>query len=272
VTSMDAICDDLTAEHESLDVVLADIDLTAWDAPTHAEGWMVRDQLSHLAYFDAHARDTVTDPDGARVRIAEDIADLPGLVARPVSIGRAMEGAELLEWWRDARRSMVASFRALEPSTRVPWYGPDMSAASFATARLMETWAHGQDVVDALGARREPSARLRHIAHLGVRALPNSFRARHLEVPSEPVRVELVAPDGSTWEWGQPGVDDVVTGSALDFCLVVTRRRHRADTWLKATGPVANRWMDVAQVFAGPPGADRVAGQFRPTPPPLSTH
>jgi uncharacterized protein (TIGR03084 family) len=266
VTSMDAICDDLAAEHEDLDALLASIDEEAWDLPTPAEGWAVRDQMSHLAYFDAHARDTAADPEGARVRIAADLADLEGLVARPVSIGRAMEGSALLAWWRASRRSMVAAFRPLDASGRLPWYGPDMSAASFATARLMETWAHGQDVADALGEQRVPTARLRHVAHLGVRALPNSFRSRRLDVPDASVRVELVAPDGTSWTWGEPDAEDAVTGPALDFCLVVTQRRHLADTRLEATGPVATRWMEVAQAFAGPPGSGRAAGQFPTTP------
>ena len=39
-----------------------------------------------------------------------------------------------------------------------------------ATARLMETFAHGRDVADALGAHaRAATARLRHVCHLGVR-------------------------------------------------------------------------------------------------------
>lgn len=263
---MDAICDDLASEGEDLDALLATLEEQAWDLLTPAEGWAVRDQVSHLAYFDAHAGDVATDPDAARSEIAKNLVDLEGMIARPVAIGRAMEGASVLQWWRDSRRSMVAAFRRLDASTRLPWYGPDMSAASFATARLMEAWAHGQDVADALDADRVPTARLRHVAHLGVRTLPNSFRASHLEAPDTPVRVELEAPNGSSWTWGPPDVGDVVTGPALDFCLVVTQRRHPADTWLEATGPVATRWLDVAQAFAGPTGSGRAAGQFPPTP------
>ena len=123
---------------------------------------------------------------------------------------------------------MVKAFAEVPPGTKIPWYGPPMSPASFATARLMEYWAHGQDVVDALGITREPTARLKHIAHLGVRTRGFSYAVRGKEVPEGEVRVTLTAPDGSTWEWGSG--DDAIVGTAEDFCLRVTQRRHRADT------------------------------------------
>jgi uncharacterized protein (TIGR03084 family) len=133
----------------------------------------------------------------------------------------------------------------------VPWFGLPMSAASSLTARIMETWAHGQDVADALGVTRVPTTRLRHVAHIGVGARAFSYLANGLEVPTEPVRT-----------WGPDGVPDRVSGPALDFCLLVTQRRHRDDTALEATGPRADRWLSIAQAFAGPPGGGRTAGQF----------
>jgi uncharacterized protein (TIGR03084 family) len=132
-----------------------------------------------------------------------------------------------------------------------------MSAASSVTARLMETWAHGQDVVDALGLTRPPTARLRHVAHLGVRTLGWSFRVHGRPEPTEPVRVELTAPQGGTWTWGPEDTADRVAGPAEDFCLLVTQRRHRGRTALSARGPVADAWLDLAQAFAGPPGRGR---------------
>jgi hypothetical protein len=112
---------------------------------------------------------------------------------------------ELLAWFDGARARLVATFRGLDPGLRVPWFGPPMSAASALTARIMETWAHGQDVADALGAVREPTARLRHVAHIGVGARAYSYAAHGRAVPDAPVRVELTAPDGSTWTWGPAG-------------------------------------------------------------------
>ena len=106
-------------------------------------------------------------------------------------------------------------------------------------------------MVDALGITRQPTARLKHIAHLGVRTRGFSYAVRGKPVPAGEVRVTLTAPDGSTWEWGSG--DDAIEGSAEDFCLRVTQRRHRADTDLVATGPLADDWLDNAQCFAGPP-------------------
>jgi uncharacterized protein (TIGR03084 family) len=137
-----------------------------------------------------------------------------------------------------------------------------MGMVSFVTARLMETWAHGQDVVDGLGVVREPTARLRHVAEIGVRARPWSFAVRGRPVPEAPVRVELTLPDGSRWAAGPEDAADVVRGTALDFCLVVTQRRHPADVSLAVSGPVAREWISIAQAFAGPPGAGRRPGQF----------
>jgi uncharacterized protein (TIGR03084 family) len=123
----------------------------------------------------------------------------------------------------------------------------------------METWAHALDVYDALGITREPTNRIRHIAHLGVRTRDYAFGVHQLEPPGEPFRVELTAPSGEVWEWGPGDAAQTVTGSAYDFCLRVTQRRHRDDLDLVATGPDADRWLDLAQAFAGPPGAGREA-------------
>ncbi|WP_308116921.1 TIGR03084 family metal-binding protein [Pseudonocardia sp. WMMC193] len=250
-----------TAEVRRLVADLAD-GRSGWDAPTPAAGWAVRDQISHLAFFDDAAVRSATDPDGFTGEMVPMLLDgrmSPDTIAERY---RSMPPAELLAWFDRARAGLVDTFAALDPSTRLPWFGPPMSAASSLTARIMETWAHGQDVADALGASRVPSPRLRHVAHIGVGARPFSYLANGLEVPADPVRVELAAPDGSTWTWGPPDAPDRVTGPALDFCLLVTQRRHRADTVLVAEGPHADRWLSIAQAFAGPPGGGRAAGQF----------
>jgi uncharacterized protein (TIGR03084 family) len=121
----------------------------------------------------------------------------------------------------------------------------------------METWAHGQDIADTLGVRRQPTARLRHVAHIGVSTFGFSFRLRGRAVPTAPVRIELTAPHGTRWSWGPAEADNKVCGPALDFCLVVTQRRHPIDTELTITGPVATEWMSIAQAFAGAPGPGR---------------
>lgn len=256
---MQEICDDLAAEHSALDEVVARLPDPAWDTPTPAPGWSVRDQIGHLAYFDGTARLAATDPDAFATSVAA-LRVSPG-EDPSVATGRALAPAGLLDAWRAGRAAVLAVLRALDPGQRIPWYGPSMSARSFATARLMETWAHGQDVRDALGAAPSASARLRHVAHIGVRARPFSYAVHGQPVPPGDVRVELSAPDGERWSWGSSETD-VVEGPALDFCLVVTQRRHPADTALGVRGPAARQWIDIAQAFAGPPGPGRQPGQF----------
>ena len=257
---VDQLCDDLAAEHAVLDDLVAPLDAAGWDAPTPAEGWSVRDQISHLAFFDRAGATAVQDPDLFQESLQNLLADIRGFMDRPLLEGRSLPHGEVLEGWRSARNAMIVVFREADPTARVPWYGPPMSPASFISARLMETWAHGQDVADALGVRRLPTERLRHVAFLGVRARPFSYSNRGMAVPQVDVRVELEAPSGETWTWGSG--EDVVSGSAEDFCLVVTQRRHLSDTSLNVEGPLATEWMSIAQCFAGPPGPGRAAGQF----------
>jgi uncharacterized protein (TIGR03084 family) len=252
MTDVAAIAADLTAEQDALDEVVAGLAAESWATPTPSPGWTVADQIGHLTYFDGAAVTAITDPGAFKASIAGLLADPDG-----TTLHRHLGPEDLLGAWRENRRRLGEVARGLEPGQRVPWYGPSMSARSFLTARLMETWAHGQDVADAIGVERTPTDRLRHVAFLGVRALPNSYRVRDLPVPDAPVRVELEAPSGEVWTWGAEGADDVVRGPALDFCLVVTQRRHVDDTGLATSGPVAGEWLRLAQAFAGPAGPGR---------------
>jgi uncharacterized protein (TIGR03084 family) len=256
---------DLAGEHGDLDAIVAGMDDDAWELATPAPGWSVRDQISHLAFFDARARDAVVDPDDFDADVAAIQAGegLETWLAGHLAAAASLAPGELLAWWRAERASLLAALAAADPAIRVPWYGPAMGTVSFASARLMETWAHGQDVADALGVTRLPTGRLRHVAHLGVHALPWSFTVHGLAVPDVDMRVELRSPDRDVWVWGPEDASDVVRGNALDFCLVVTQRRHPDDVRLEAYGPVARQWIAIAQAFAGPPGAGRAPGQFR---------
>jgi uncharacterized protein (TIGR03084 family) len=258
---MAALTADLAAETSDLTAILAPLADADWDLPTPAAGWAVRDQVSHLAYFDEAATLAATEPDRFRhetERLLADLgADFTEVIARD---HRHLTPSQLRDWLTSARSEYVRVFAGLDPSARLPWYGPPMSAASSVTARLMETWAHGQDIADALGHQRQPTTRLRHVAHLGVATLGFSFQLRGQPVPQAPVRVVLAPPGPSgtaPWTWGPPAAADLVEGDALDFCLLVTQRRNRADTRLRATGPVADAWLDLAQAFAGPPGPGR---------------
>lgn len=262
-TNMGLLCDDLVAETADLEALVADLGSPAWTTPTPAEGWNVKDQVGHLAYFDDRAHEAMTDTE-AFVRHRDEVLSHPDFAERVAAESRRYDGPETLAWFHRARVGLVATARSSDPSRRVPWYGPDMSIASSITARIMETWAHGQDVADALHVERVPTARLRHVAFIGARALPNSFQARGRPVPDEPVRVELRAPGGGEWVFGPEGAANTVRGPALDFCLAVTQRRHLDDLDLATDGQVAREWMSIAQAFAGPPGPGRRAGQFAP--------
>ncbi|SDT79209.1 TIGR03084 family protein [Streptomyces sp. TLI_053] len=255
---------DLRAESEVLDGLVAGLEPDGWALDTPAAGWTVAHQIAHLAWTDDWSELAARDPGAFVADSGRIFGELLAAGADPVEDGAARGAAEepaaLLTRWRAGRERLATALAAVPAGTALPWLGPPMKAPSMATARLMETWAHGQDVADALGAVREPSARLRHVAHLGVRTLGFAFTVHGLAAPEAPVRVELTAPEGGLWTWGPEGAADRVAGPALDFCLLVTQRRHRDDLALTAVGAVATAWLPIAQAFAGPPGKGRPSG------------
>ncbi|MCS0600376.1 TIGR03084 family metal-binding protein [Streptomyces sp. LP11] len=251
------VIDDLRAESDELDRLVAELDPEQWARPTPAPGWTVAHQIAHLAWTDHSALLAVTDA-GAFQALVEKALTAPGsFVDEGAEEGARLPPAELLSGWRAGRDALERALRAAPPGSRFPWYGPPMSGASLATARLMETWAHSLDVADALGAVRPATDRLRHVARLGVRTRDFAYGVHGLTPPQTEFRVELDGPSGEVWSYGPPDAAQRVTGPALDFCLLVTQRAHRADLALTAEGPDADRWLDLAQAFAGPPGAGR---------------
>ncbi|MGY1639029.1 TIGR03084 family metal-binding protein [Geodermatophilus sp. SYSU D00742] len=258
-TLLTRLLDDLSQEGQELDELVSGLPAAAWATPTPAAGWTIAHQVAHLAWTDEVALRAATDPERFRADRDAAGADVAREVDPAADAGAAVPPSELLARWRRARASLAAALAALPPGTALPWFGPDMGAASMATARLMETWAHGVDVRDALGRATPSTPRLRAVAHLGVRTRDFAFRQHSLRPPAEEFRVELTGPDGDVWAWGPADASQRVTGPALDFCLRTTQRRHRDDLALRAQGPDADRWLDVAQAFAGPPGAGRPA-------------
>lgn len=250
---MKQICEDLRTEHEALDAVVAGLDEEKWMTMTPSPGWNIKDQIRHLAYFDDRAALSTSDAETFGKHIEEVMSDIHRFIKTLDDVGKDMSISELMNWWRSEREKMLEAYEAIGPKDRLPWYGPPMSALSHATARLMETWAHGQDVFDALRLKRTNTDRLRHIAHLGVTTFGWSYANRGLEVPQTAVRVELTAPSGDVWTWGPEDASDKISGPAEDFCLVVAQRRHVDDTRLDAVGETARDWMLKAQCFAGPP-------------------
>ncbi|MFE5907601.1 TIGR03084 family metal-binding protein [Streptomyces wedmorensis] len=253
------VLDDLRGESEELDVMVGGLSEEQWGAATPAPGWTIAHQIAHLAWTDRAALLAATDAEAFAVEAGKAMAAPERFVDEGAEEGAKLPPAELLARWREGREALQEALRAVEPGARFPWYGPPMSAPAMATARLMETWAHGQDVADALGVVRAPTARLRHVAWIGVRARDYAYLVRGVPAPAEQFRVELEAPDGELWAYGPEGASQRVTGKALDFCLLVTQRVHRADTGLVAEGAEAERWLGIAQAFAGPAGAGRTA-------------
>lgn len=251
---VEEVAADLVAEEATLDALVADLDASGWAQPTPAEGWTVRANIGHLASSEELASLAATDEGAFRAKLAEALEHLEEFSGGLPGDLAGLSDAELLERWRELRTRTIDAVLAKGPDERIPWVGPSMRARAFLTARLMETWAHGRDVFDALGATQPATDRLRHIAHLGVITRSFAYANRGLEAPEAEVRVELAPPTGgAAWTWGPTDAEDRVSGTAEGFCLVVTQRRNVADTDLRTEGPAARDWMAHAQCFAGPP-------------------
>ena len=253
MADLDDVLAALTAEGDELSDLVEP--LAHWSLPTPAEGWTVAHQIGHLAWTDDVSRIAATDAAAFDGVLAAAVQDPTGYVDNASAQWAARP--DLRAAWPAGRTALAQALAAVPAGVRLPWFGPPMSATSMATARLMETWAHGQDVADALGVIRAPTDRIRHVAHIGVRTRDFAYTIHGDAPPAEPFRVELVAPSGQVWTWGPEDATQRVSGPALDFCLRVTQRRHRDDLALVAEGPDADHWLDIAQAFAGAPGPGR---------------
>lgn len=257
MTLLDDVLADLTAEGDRLRGWVAPLSEEQWRTPTPSPGWDVATTVAHLAWTDEVAVVAATDKEEWDRLVLRAIEDPEGFVDSEAFAAATADGAEILRRWDESRARLAEVLRAYPAGEKLPWFGPPMSPASMATARFMETWAHAMDVADALGVVAEPTDRIRHVAHLGVRARNYAYSVHDLEPPADEFRVTLTAPSGEQWEWGPADASQSVSGPAYDFCLLVVHRRHRDDLDLVAVGPDADRWLDIAQAFAGPPGAGR---------------
>ncbi|MFC8047033.1 TIGR03084 family metal-binding protein [Nocardia sp. NPDC057353] len=262
MADLDALLADFADESADLERLVAPLDAAGWQLPTPAPGWSVAHQIGHLAWTDGVAVLSATDPDGFARMLTEAAPRVATFVDDGAEEAAAAPPAELLRRWRSGREALVAALRAVPEGVKVPWFGPPMRPGSMITARLMETWAHGQDVADALGVTREPTRRLRGVAHIGARTRDFAYAVHGRTPPAAEFRIELTAPDGSLWTWGPADAEQRITAPALDFCLLVTQRRHPDDLAVEAVGADAAEWLGIAQAFAGPAGAGRAAGQF----------
>ncbi len=262
MTKILQVLPDLAHEGDWLDGLLADLSDERWRQDTPAEGWDIATTVAHLVWTDecavlAARADTEDGKAAWDELVLTALEDPEGFVdAEALALGRS-PSRELLARWRTSRQELARVLTELPGENRMPWFGPPMTPTSMATARYMETWAHGLDIAAALGIPVEPHDRVRHVVHLGVRTRDFAHVNAGDEKPDAQFRVELVSPSGATWTYGPHDSEQRVTGSAWDFALLVTQRGHREDLDVHAEGEQADHWLDIAQAFAGPSGSGR---------------
>ncbi|WP_168712302.1 TIGR03084 family metal-binding protein [Streptomyces sp. A1277] len=254
---------DLVAEGEEIDALLDGLDEQQWQSPTPAPGWTVAHQVAHLAFVCHLAATSARDPQ----RFAEYAtqakngfqAAVDAALAQFLAAGPQAARAR----WREELAASVAGLAAVDQKDTVPWLVNPLPPTVLAAAGMMEVFAHGQDIADALGVRRVYTDRVGHLAWFGVHTRDFGYQAHGLVPPSEEFRFELTAPSGATtWTFGPQDAVDRITGPAADFALLVSRRRHHADLAVRAEGARAEQWLGIAQAYRGPGGAGRKPGQF----------
>jgi uncharacterized protein (TIGR03084 family) len=253
---------DLAAEGKAVDDLVAGLEPAAWATPTPAPGWTVAHQVAHLAATFRLAALAATDATAFENLAAHLSPDFDANVRHAMADYLRAEPAELLRRWRAERAGAEQALDALPPEQMVSWLVRPLPAAVLAAAGMMELFGHGQDIADGLGVRREYTDRIRHLVAFAVRTWDFGYQARGLGTPPVTLRFELSAPSGETWTYGPADAIERITGPAVDFCLLVTRRRHHADLALTATGDEARRWLEIAQAYRGPAGEGRKPGQF----------
>jgi len=246
---------DFRDESRALYDLMKPLAADAYSTRTQFKQWTFNDILGHLHLWNQAADLSLNDETEFQKFIGQVFQYVASGSLREFEKSRlkGLEGLELLEQWHGFVLQMSDRFGEVDPIARVKWAGPDMSVRSSITARLMETWAHGLAIYDALGVERQDDDRIRNIAILGINTFGWAFRNRKLEVPELAPYLRLTAPSGAVWEWNDSSDTNRIIGSASGFCQVVTQTRNVADTDLRVEGEVAIQWMGIAQCFAGPP-------------------
>lgn len=261
MTDLQDVIADLAAEGEQVDQLVAGLDASAWGKATPAPGWTISHQIAHLASVFGLAATAAGSPEDFKQLLTQLSDDFDANVAAALAGYLALPPHVLLERWRAERARAEQSLAAVPPTELVPWLVRPLPPAILAAAGMTELFGHGQDIADTLGIRIQRTNRIRHIVAFAARTWDFGYRARGLTVPETEFRFELTAPSGETWELGPADAKQRITGPAVDFCLLVTRRRHRDDLALRGSGLQADHWLGIAQAYRGSPGAGRVAGQ-----------
>jgi uncharacterized protein (TIGR03084 family) len=247
---------DFRAEATELNALLVRLAPPDWQRVTQFKAWTVNDIIQHLHDGDLTATASSDGPDAfAQRRSAIQARRDRGMSRIEEARDRFgdLTGERLRQRWFSQVGALCDRLAQLPAETRMAWSGPGMGLRMFATARQMETWAHGQAIHDVMGMRRAATERLRNIAEIGARTYGWTFANRGREAPGPAPHVRLHAPSSAIWEWNAPDPDNVVEGAAEEFCQVVTQTRNIADTSLRVAGEPARAWMHLAQCFAGPP-------------------
>ncbi|MFF4378167.1 TIGR03084 family metal-binding protein [Kitasatospora sp. NPDC001547] len=256
----------LKADGDAVEALVANLADADWERPTPAPGWTVAHQIAHLAATFKLAGTAAADPEAFKALAAGVGQDFDGAVQQSLKPYLASATPKiLLERWNAERRMAEQALAAVPAGQLVPWLVRPLPAPVLAAAGMMELFGHGQDIADALGVPREHTDRLRYLVEFAVRTWDFGYQARGLDTPDTEFRFEITAPSGARWEFGPADAEQRVSGPAVDFCLLVTRRRHRDDLALTAEGKDADAWLDVAQAYRGPAGEGRTPGQFGPS-------
>lgn len=256
--------EDFRAESKALYALLSAADPIGFDTPTQFKDWTINSVLQHLYFWNQMAGLQLTDEDELSRRLNGVLTSKGGMRAYESEHFKGLSGRELLEQWHADVNQTADLFANADPKARLKWAGPEMSARSSITARLMETWAHGQEAYDHLGVERQNEDRIQNIVVLGVNTFGWTYMTRKESPPGPIPFLELTAPSGAIWTYGEESSTDRISGPAEEFCQVVTQTRNIADTQLLVTGPVATDWMSKAQCFAGPPETPPAPGtRFR---------
>jgi len=253
---------DLAEESDALDGLVAGLKPAQWDLATPAPAWTIRHQVAHLASTAGIAAMAATSPAALSARLEGSSGDFDAALHAAMLPYLQQPPRQLLQTWREERAAAISALAAVPPDQLLPWLSRPMPAATLASAGIMEVFAHGQDIADAIGAARAHTDRIRHLVTFAAGNRDYAYHVRGLTPPGDEFRIELIAPSGARWTSGPANAADRITGPAADFCLLVTRRRHRDDLDVVATGPHASHWLDIAQAYRGAPGPGRASGQF----------
>lgn len=255
--------EDFRAESNALFALLDSTDTDAFNEPTQFKSWTINAVLQHLHFWNQMAGLQLTDEAELVTRMSAVLAHSGGMRGYEAEHFENLSGRALLNAWHADAQTTADLFATADPKARLKWAGPDMSARSSITARLMETWAHGQEAYDHQGIIRQNEDRIQNIVVLGVNTFGWTYKTRRETPPGAMPHLRLTAPSGAIWTYGEETETDRIEGPADAFCQVVTQTRNIADTSLNVTGPVATDWMSKAQCFAGAPETPPAPGARR---------